>query len=174
MLGLSRVGAFRSGFETENTKTGGCKIEPNHWKVGQMVSRFMRLVNLDALQDYDHLEALCVLVWGPVTPGDDGDNANRLPAILVTRATTQDALALAGELAADDEPECEVRRREKEYFDAVGAKRLGLARKVAFAVKMNPRFVAGGRLWRWVDAVMEYYDGAEPGGLGIISEGRPA
>lgn len=78
-----------------------------------MVSRFMRLVNLDALQDYHHLEALCALARGPATPRYDGDDANSLPAILATRATTQEALELADELAADDEPKSEVRRQEK-------------------------------------------------------------
>ena len=161
VLDSSLVSAFRSGFETENGKTGSCTIEPSYWKVGEMVSRFMRLVNLDALQDYSHLEALCVLALGPVIPGDDGEDANSLPAMLATRAAVQDALALADELAADDEPESEILRREKEYFDAVGAKRLALARKVALAAKMNPRFVADGRLWRWIDAAMEYYDDTE-------------
>ncbi|KAM5341504.1 hypothetical protein ACJ41O_014535 [Fusarium nematophilum] len=158
---LPLVGAFRSGFETENKKIGGCIIEPNFWKVGHMVSHFMRLVNQDALQDYDHLGALCVLAQGTVTPGDD---TNSLPAMLAARATAQDALALAGELAVDDEPESEVCRRETEYFDAVGAERLALAHKVTLAAKMNPQFVADGRLWRWIDAVMEYYDDVEPNG----------
>ena len=164
VLDVSLVSAFRSGFETENRKAGSCIIESNYWKVGQMVSRFMRLVNLDALQDYDQLEALCALALGPVTPGGDGDDTNSLPALLATLATGHDALALAGELAADDEPESEIRRREKEYFDAVGGKRLALARKVAFAATMNPRFVADGRLWRWIDAVIEYYDNVESDG----------
>ncbi|KAK1767706.1 hypothetical protein QBC33DRAFT_585666 [Phialemonium atrogriseum] len=81
-----------------------------------------------------------------------------LPAILATRATTQEALELADELAADDEPKSEVRWQEKEYFDAVGAKRLALAHKVTLVAEMNSRFVADGRLWRWIDAVMVYYD----------------
>lgn len=171
LLDMSLVSAFRSGLETENGKIGRCIIESDFWRVGEMVSRFMRLVNLDALQDYSHLKALCELVWGRGTPGDDGDDANSLPAILATRTVGHDALTLAGELAVDDEPESEVRRREKGYFDAVGAKRLALARKVAFAAKMNSRFVADGRLWRWVEAVTEYYDGAEPDELGVISNG---
>lgn len=161
VMDSSLVSAFRSGFETGCGKTSRCIIEFDFWKTGQMVSHFMRLVNLDALQDYGHLEALCALVWGSGTPGDGEDNTNSLPAILATRATTRDALALAGELAADDEPESETRRREKEYFDAVGDKRLALARKVAFAAKMNPQFVADGRLWRWLDAVTEYYNAVE-------------
>ncbi|SPO07777.1 uncharacterized protein DNG_10472 [Cephalotrichum gorgonifer] len=169
VLDSSLITAFRSGFEAENKKIGRCIIDPGYWKVGQMVSRFMRLVNLDALQDYGHLEALYTLAREPVTSEDDGDITNSLPAILATRATSHDALALAGELAADDEPESEIRRREKEYFDAVGAKRFALARKVAFAARMNPRFVADGRLWRWLDAVVEYYEGAESDGLGIVS-----
>ncbi|RNJ54924.1 hypothetical protein D7B24_009304 [Verticillium nonalfalfae] len=159
VLDLSLVSAFRFGFETENRKIGGCVIEPNFWMVGQMVSRFMRLVNLDALQDYNHLEALCTLNGEPRTPGEDGDDTNSLPALLEERETRHDALILAGKLADDDEDESEIRRREQEYFGAVGTKRLALARKVAVAAKMNPRFVADKRLWRWVDAVTEYYDG---------------
>lgn len=81
--------------------------------------------------------------------------------------TTHDALALAGELAVDDEPESEIHRREKEYFDAVGAKRLAMARKVALAAKMNPRFVPDGQLWRRVDELMEYYDDAESDDLSL-------
>lgn len=109
----------------------------------------MGLVNLDALQYYNHLEALYALSGGPATPEDDGDDTNSLPAILATRTTSHASLTLAGALAADDEPESEVHRREKEYFDAVGPERLALARKVAFAAKMNSPFVADGRLWRW-------------------------
>lgn len=162
---LPLISAFRSGFETENRKIGEYVIEFGHWEVSQMVARFMRLVNLDALQDYDHLEALYVLAQGSVTPGDDRDDTSDLLAVLAARAMTHDALLLAGELAADDEPESEICRREKEYFDAVGAKRLALARKATIAAKMNPRFVADGRLWRWVDAMMEGYDRSESDGL---------
>lgn len=49
VLDLSLESAFRSGFETQNRKTGSCIIESNDWKVGQTVSRFMRLINLDTL-----------------------------------------------------------------------------------------------------------------------------
>ena len=174
VLDSSLVSVFRSGFETEVGRSGRCIIESDSWKVGEMVSRFMGLVNLDALQDYSHLEVLWGLAWGPETPVYDGDGTDSLLAILSTRATTYDALALVGELTADDEPESEIRRREKEYFDAVGNKRLALAHKVAFAAKMNPRFVADGRLWRWIDAVTECYDGAEsdrPGCHSVENEG---
>lgn len=168
----SLISAFRAGFESENRRIGECVIESNHWKIGQMVARFMRLVNLDALQDYNHLEALHVLAKGSVTPGDDGDDTNRLPSILAAEAMTRSALALAAELAADDEPESETYRREKEYFDAVGAKRLALAHKVTISAKMNPVFVADRRLWRWVDAVMESHDSAEVDGLESLGNAR--
>ena len=94
-----------------------------------MVSRFMRLVNLDALQNYDHLKALCALAWGLMNPGDDKDDGNNLPAILSARATTLDALALAADLASDDEPESRILRHEQEYFGSVGSARLAAARK---------------------------------------------
>ncbi|KAK4145396.1 uncharacterized protein C8A04DRAFT_26905 [Dichotomopilus funicola] len=172
VLDSSLVNAFRSGIETENKNISGGKIEPNYWKAGQMVSRFMRVVNLDALQDYDHIEALYALAGGPVTSGLDRSDTNSVSAILARRATSHDALALACELAADVEPGSEISRREKEYFDAAGAKRLAIARKVAFAAKMNPRFVADGRLWRWVDEVLEYYD-RESDAWEIISKEPP-
>lgn len=160
ILDLSLLSAFRSGFETENSEVGRYIIEPNDWKVGQMVSYFMRLVNLDSLQDMNHLEALYALSQENVTHEDDQNDNNSIPDVLAARAVTEDALALARELAGDDEPESEVHRREQEYFGAVGAKRRALAHKVAFAAKMNPRFVADGRLWRWVDAVVAFYDAA--------------
>ncbi|KAF4983995.1 hypothetical protein FZEAL_700 [Fusarium zealandicum] len=52
---------------------------------------------------------------------------------------THDALLTAGELVVDDEPESEICRREKEYFDTVGAKRLALARKTWYG---NPVYAA--------------------------------
>lgn len=137
-----------------------------------MISCFMRLVNLNALQDYNHLEALYTLARGPLTPEDDGNDTNSLPAILATRTTSHDSLALAGERATGDEPKSEAHRREKEYFDAVGPERLALARKAAFAAKINPRFVADGRLWCWVDAVLEYNDSTESDGPGIMSKAQ--
>ncbi|KAL1866069.1 hypothetical protein VTK73DRAFT_4920 [Phialemonium thermophilum] len=159
ILELSTVRAFRSGFEAENTKMGGREIECGCWEACQMVSRFMRVVSLDALQDYDHLEALYALAGRPAAAsGVDGEDVDSVAAVLARRAESRDALALASELAAEDEPEREVRRREEEYFAAVGAKRLALARQVAFTARMNPRFVADGRLWRWIDQVVEYYD----------------
>ncbi|EAQ89494.1 predicted protein [Chaetomium globosum CBS 148.51] len=158
LLDLSLVRAFRSGIEAENKRISGGTIESSYWKTSHMVSRFMRVVNLDALQDYGHLEALYALAGGPVTSGVDGDDTNNLSATLARRATSHDALSLVSELAADDEPQSEINRREKQYFDAVGAQRLALARKVAFAAKMNPQFVADGRLWRWVYEALEYYN----------------
>lgn len=38
---------------------------------------------------------------------------------------------------------------------AVGTEKLAIVRKVAFAGRTNPRFVADVRLWRWTDAVVE-------------------
>ncbi|KAJ4308672.1 hypothetical protein N0V84_011966 [Fusarium piperis] len=169
---LSLIGAFRSGFEGENRKIGEYAVESCHWEVSQMIARFIRLVNLDALQDYNHLEALYVLAQGSVTPGDDGNGTNSLPDILTAQVMARDALLLADKLAADDEPESEICRREKEYFDAVGAQRLALARKVTIAAKMNPGFVADGRLWRWVDAIMECYDSTESDGLEELSTSK--
>ena len=123
----------------------------------------MRLVNMDALQDYHHLETL----YEPTRDrgnleanGDDGADRDDLPSLAVAlaeRARTEDAAALAAQLAADDELESTIRRREKKYFDVMGTARMSLARKVALATEMNPLFVADARLWRWMDEVMEHY-----------------
>ena len=166
VLELSLVAAFRSGFEAENEKLVGRKIECNIWKAGEMVSRFMRLVSQDALQDYHHLEALCALALGPVAE----DGTNSLPAILEAQAATAEARTLAEELAADDEPESEVCRREKEYFDRIDGEKHTIARKVALAASRNPRLVVDARLWRWIEAVMEDYNGAEYNGSEVTSE----
>ncbi|KAF5023668.1 hypothetical protein F66182_4288 [Fusarium sp. NRRL 66182] len=158
VLEPSLVGAFRSGFEAENSKVGGDVMDPDDWRVGQMVSHFMRLVNLDSLHDIGHLEALYALLREDECPGNDKDGDDHVLAVLASITTTPAALSLAGELAVDDEPASEINRREEEYFHAVGTKRLALAHRVAFAAKMNPRFVADGRLWRWLDAVVEFYE----------------
>jgi hypothetical protein len=175
MLDVPVASAFRSGFEAENERSSNRSvIDPDDWKRGQIVSRFMRLVNQDALQDYHHLEALCLLVRGDDDDDDDGDNADdSLAATLATRATTRDVRALADELAADDEPEGAIRQREKRYFDVCGAQRRALAHKVALAAEMNPRFVADARLWRWVAAVLEDCGGLEleSGRPGMVSKG---
>lgn len=154
----SLVGAFRSGFESENRRAGGgiaerSVVESDYWEVSKLVSHFMRLVNQDALQDYHHLETLLAL--HPITREDNRNDTDSIPAILAAQATTDEALALVDVLAANDEAESEVRREEKEYFDSMGAWNLALARKMTLAAEMNPRFVADRRLWRWIDAVME-------------------
>ncbi|KAK0719373.1 hypothetical protein B0H67DRAFT_599170 [Lasiosphaeris hirsuta] len=142
---------FRSGFEAEGDKSGKvAAMDAGDWRRGQMFSRFMRLANQDALQDYHHLEALNLLV----TPDEDEkEDRASLAAALVTRATTGNTRALADGLAACDEPESAVRQRETRYFDVAGAQRRVLALKVALAAEMNQRFVADARLWRWVAAV---------------------
>lgn len=83
-IGLVIAKCLRPGFESENKRIGSCEVESSHWKVSETVSRFMRVVNLDAVQDFHHLEALFMLA----SPGEDGDNINNLAAVLVARTTT--------------------------------------------------------------------------------------
>lgn len=157
------ISAFRSGYEAENKKRGGRRVEPEDWKAGEVVSHFMRVVNLDALQDHSHLQALLDLIRGPVPAGHEESDAGGLPAILRAWASMKDSLTLADGLAFHEEHDSVARQQEKEYFDTVGPDRLALAQKVALAAKMNLSFVADSRLWRWIDAVMEDRDGRGPG-----------
>ncbi|KAK4452739.1 hypothetical protein QBC34DRAFT_398176 [Podospora aff. communis PSN243] len=165
--------AFQTGFEAENERSGRKHaLGPDDWKRGQMIPRFMRLVNQDALQDYHHLEALCLLAQARREDEDDqgGIDEPGLATALVTRAAAPNAVALADELAADDEPECDIREREKKYFDVCGAQRRALAQKVALTSSMNLRFVADARLWRYMAKVLDDRGGVElesraPGGV---------
>jgi hypothetical protein len=86
VLDYSLVSAFRFGFDNENVKLGRCTFEPTSWKIGQMVAHFMRLVNLDSLQDMRHLEAIYALA----IPGRDNDDDYGMLAALATRAKAQE------------------------------------------------------------------------------------
>ncbi|EGX88001.1 hypothetical protein CCM_09137 [Cordyceps militaris CM01] len=118
---------------------------PRDWNTGAAISRFLRIVYMDSLQDYHHLEALCALCF-------DGKPFD-LPSILSRQALTPDAINLRELLAADDDPQELTRRRDTEYFQAVGPTRLAVARKLTLAYERNARFVADYRLWKWVGAV---------------------
>ncbi|OAA58100.1 Protein kinase-like domain protein [Niveomyces insectorum RCEF 264] len=120
------------------------------WAAGTMTAHLLRLVNLDALQDYHHLEALCALTAARAGP----DASLDLPHLLAAQADTPDAKDLAALLAEDDEPESEVKRRESAYFEAVGPDRLALARKITSMAERNPGFVADKRLWRHVERIV--------------------
>lgn len=157
VLDLSLMDAFRSGFELQEANNNVRLIEPDFWVAGQMASRFMRLVTLDALQDYVHLKALWTLACGSATQGG-GDDITSLPCLLTALAEDEDAIELAEDLAADDMPESEIRRQEKGHFVHLGQERLAVAQKVVLAAEMNPHSVADCRLWRWIDAVMEDRD----------------
>lgn len=137
--------AFRAGFSCNATAAVRLEPLPQDWKLGAMVARLLRIVSLDSLQDYHHLEALCALCFDSTTFD--------LRTILIGRALTPEAAELQQLLAADDELEELTRRQETEYFQVVGATRLSIARKLTFAYKSNNRFVADFRLWNWVGSV---------------------
>ncbi|POR38280.1 Uncharacterized protein TPAR_01538 [Tolypocladium paradoxum] len=136
------VHAFQSGFEDESVKLGAVSPEPKHWKTGGMLSQFMLLVRLDALQDYHHLEALHQLALGCSASEHDS-----LRAKLVGVSTNPELLALAEALKADDEPESEVKRHETQYFNSVGEERFALAQKITQLSQYDPFFIADRRLW---------------------------
>lgn len=167
------VAAFHSGYEAENKLRGGRRVDEEEWRAAEAVSRFMRVVNLDALQDHTHLRALLKLIRAPMPSGyyvegeveeeiEEEDDEMSLRAILGAWSATKDSLTLADDLAFHEEHESVATEQEKRYFEAAGADRLALARKVALASEMNPSFVADKRLWRWIGSVMEgRSDGAE-------------
>ncbi|CAK7265210.1 hypothetical protein SEPCBS57363_001465 [Sporothrix epigloea] len=167
----SLMDAFRSGFELKEANINVRSIEPDLWIAGQMASRFVRLVTLDAFQDYVHLEALWTFACGSATPSDE-DDITSLPGLLTELAEEEDAMELAEDLAAEDVPESKIQRREKEYFELLGPERLAVAQKVALAAEMNPHFVADYRLWRWIDAVMEDRDMAGYNHTGTYADFR--
>lgn len=172
----SLASAFREGYEAENKARGGRRVGPGEWRAGEAVSRFMRVVNLDALQDHTHLRALLNLIRGPVLPEfyeeeeeeeeKEEGGGDSLRAILGAWSEAKDSLTLADDLAFHEEHEIAALEEEERYFEAAGPGRLAVARRVALAAEMNPGFVADGRLWRWVGAVMEGRGGPEPRGEG--------
>ncbi len=83
--------AFHSGFTSHSATGNGPKPLPQDWKNGAIVTHFLRLVCLDSLQDFHHLEALCGLAL---------DKPFDLRETLSKRALTAEAVKLQQVLAA--------------------------------------------------------------------------
>lgn len=136
------VHAFRSGFVEEAAKHNLPPPGWRHWEISDMVSRFMLLVRFDALQDYHHLHSLHQLAFGRSSSETDS-----LLAKLREISIHPDLLALSKTLQADDEPESEIKRRETEYFSAVGKERLALAESIMQLSRPDPFFVVDKGVW---------------------------
>ncbi|QPG97318.1 hypothetical protein C2857_006137 [Epichloe festucae Fl1] len=115
------VSAFRNAFEEGCSKCQSVRPSEKEWEAGELLSYLIRLVNLDALQDFHHLEALYQLATSPAKD-------ENIRATLAFMSAESEARLLSATLAEDDdEPEHEVRLQENEYFCRYK------------------------RLWRWID-----------------------
>ncbi|CAK7220282.1 hypothetical protein SCUCBS95973_004106 [Sporothrix curviconia] len=164
--------AYRTGFSEEYAtmlhRPGGANSNDRpplptdrEWTIGAAVARFLRLVHLDALQDYHHLSALVtILRVDGQAEGDDGDYdaATEWIACKMTELQgTAEARAWPAELAEDDVPAGKSEKDEKEYFTAINApERLTAARKLAVCASIRPWQVLDRRLWHWLAVVYKW------------------
>jgi hypothetical protein len=126
----------------------------------------MRLATLDGLQDYRSFKELYTSIYPP--PADDELNISQL---FKTAQKEDDFLAeLARTLPEDERSALEVLEEEEEYFAVIGGlgemfeeehvsklewiERHAIARKITLAWELSRDFVAGARLWRWIEEVM--------------------
>jgi hypothetical protein len=119
---------------------------PVIWETARKTWLFIRLTNLDALQDYRLFTELYGLTHNQQTTD--------IPAIFNMKRDEPTISDMAKILAADDQSPSDVERSEKAYFSNVGLEREGLSRMLTLASSLNRGFVADRKLWRWInDAV---------------------
>lgn len=159
--------AYRTGFTEEYTTMQG-GVRGHHlpplptdweWTVGTAVAHFLRLVHLDALQDYYHLSALVDLlrVCDNDNDNDNDDATQWIARTMAAQQETAQAKAWAVELAADNVPASKSEKEEAEYFTAINApERLTAARKLAVCASIRPWQVLDRRLWHWLAAVYKW------------------
>ncbi|PGH07546.1 hypothetical protein AJ80_07992 [Polytolypa hystricis UAMH7299] len=134
----SLTSAFRSGFTD--------RFDPISWRKSRMVWLFMRLVNLDSLQDYSLLAELYALVYG--------EQSATLSTALNDQYQQQAVTEMQNILSADDETATDIERHERAYFSNFSAERYAVARKVNLASTMSRAFVADRRLWQWIESAL--------------------
>ncbi|EEQ31642.1 hypothetical protein McanMca71_004402 [Microsporum canis] len=135
---LSLTSAFRSGFTSQSCL--------GSWEKSRMIWLFMRLVNMDSLQDYHLLAELYTLANGP---------QSTLLLHAFNEQYNQPAVTdMRNILSADDETATDVERHEKDYFSSMGLDRHAVARKVNLAANLSTTFVADKRLWQWIERAL--------------------
>ena len=140
---LSLTAAFRAGFTTHFGGEESKMLHPAVWGTSRKVWLFTRLINLDALQDYNHFKELYALTFGEQTTD--------IPALFREQHKKAPISNMAKFLEADDQPPSAIQRKEKAYFSCVGSERHALSRKLTLASALNRGFVADRNLWQWVE-----------------------
>ncbi|KAF2271256.1 uncharacterized protein EI97DRAFT_497351 [Westerdykella ornata] len=135
------VSAFRAGV-TSHLEREGETINPSVLEVSEKVWHFVRLTDMDALQDYNHFAELLMSV--SKKPMD-------IPKLFREQYNEKSISEMLEVLAADDDQQSDIARRENEYFSAVGRDREAISRKFTMALELNRGFIADGRLWRWME-----------------------
>ncbi|EFR04280.1 protein kinase subdomain-containing protein [Nannizzia gypsea CBS 118893] len=137
-LDLSLTSAFRSGFTDRSY--------PISWEMGRMLWLFMRLVNMDSLQDYHLLAELYTLTYS--------SQATLLLHAFNEQYSQPAITDMRNILSANDETAADIARHEKGYFSNMSLQRYTVARKIDLASKLNTIFVADKRLWLWIEKAL--------------------
>jgi hypothetical protein len=121
---------------------------PLSWDLAEKSRLFMRLIDLDGLQDYFHLVELYTLVYTNTNENDVRQQFNTLREddVFIGEAKT---------LLKDDLPASEIQKKEKEYFAHSQSGAEALARKLTEDADLDREFVADSRLWKQVGEVLK-------------------
>lgn len=142
----SLVAAFRAGFVDQFINNE--KMVPHSiWEIADKVWHFSRLINMDALQDYNHFIELYTLTLEHQTAD--------ISTIFREQSETEAVSSMAKMLSSEDQPPNEIKRDEDAYFSAVGVERRALSIKLTIASELNRDFVADTKLWRWIERYLD-------------------
>ncbi|KAI9733947.1 MAG: hypothetical protein M1834_002603 [Cirrosporium novae-zelandiae] len=139
------VAAFRTGFIDHYFKGIIKMIDTSVWDNAQKIRLFTRLVNLDALQDYEYFVELYALTH----KGKRTD----IPTIFKEMQNQKVFRDKLMKLIADDRPASETEKEEREYFSHVGPERHAVSKRLTLASKLSRGFVADRRPWHWIEEV---------------------
>lgn len=149
-LDPSLVDAFRAGFANHFLEEGK-PIHHSFWDKADKIWHFLQLVNLDALQDYNHFRDLYASVLG-----SPQQKENNIPIIFRQQQQQNEneaVVSMAKILSSEDRPEEKIKRDEDAYFSAVGSERRAVSTMLTIASELNQGFVADRRLWQWLEDV---------------------
>ncbi|KAF2191286.1 hypothetical protein K469DRAFT_720275 [Zopfia rhizophila CBS 207.26] len=139
----SLISPFRAGF-TDHFNWEDSKMIPlASWEATRKVWLFTRLVNFDALQDYNHFTELYAIVYK--------QRVTDIPALFREQYVETAVSNMAKILAADDQTPSDIKRGEDAYFSNVGLQRHALSRKLTIAAALGRGFVADRKLWHWIE-----------------------
>lgn len=108
------------------------------WKTTDKLKRFSRLVNLDALQNYNDFAELYASVFE--------HQAANIATIFKKQYGKEKISSIVKILSLKNQLQDDIKRDEKAYFSPVGPERRALSIKLTVAAKLNKSFVANKRL----------------------------